>query len=359
MSGSIQNAIHEEGVSETIGVVLLIGLVVVGVSLIGVFFFSQPVAEELPAVDILLSNNGSTILFQHNGGDSLAEDEFRIYVGGNAVAATELSFIDGGNWPWSVGETIQYTATGPITPLDENVLIAHREEKGILLRPTFVDITGTSTDLADVASAPLPTLSPGVGPGSTTPEDAGGIVAASVLADSEIVVAVSSFNWEDIVGGRYFNFTVASSNSTMNIAHETGVRNFNTEDKIVIRTNDWPVRSRISITGVGNTFFSLRFENVNVWIENVAITRPLPPYDVVDIESAWIPEYEDLESTLAFELDPTYELYINGTLDPRGSTTAITLNNVRPTDSGMFVINVRDWNIEPNSVILAKADITE
>lgn len=178
MSGSIQNAIHEEGgVSETIGVVLLIGLVVVGgVSLIGgVFFFSQPVAEELPAVDILLSNNGSTILFQHNGGDSLAEDEFRIYVGGNAVAATELSFIDGGNWPWSVGETIQYTATGPITPpLDENVLIAHREEKGILLRPTFVDITGTSTDLADVASAPLPTLSPGVGPGSTTPEDAGG-----------------------------------------------------------------------------------------------------------------------------------------------------------------------------------------
>ncbi len=31
MSGSIQNAIHEEGgVSETIGVVLLIGLVVVG-----------------------------------------------------------------------------------------------------------------------------------------------------------------------------------------------------------------------------------------------------------------------------------------------------------------------------------------
>ncbi|WP_172673909.1 hypothetical protein [Methanogenium cariaci] len=91
----------------------------------------------------------------------------------------------------------------------------------------------------------------------------------------------------------------------------------------------------------------------------MAITRPLPPYDVVDIESAWIPEYEDLESTLAFELDPTYELYINGTLDPRGSTTAITLNNVRPTDSGMFVINVRDWNIEPNSVILAKADITE
>ncbi|WP_157200275.1 hypothetical protein [Methanogenium cariaci] len=132
--------------------------------MIGVFFFSQPVAEELPAVDILLSNNGSTILFQHNGGDSLAEDEFRIYVGGNAVAATELSFIDGGNWPWSVGETIQYTATGPITPpLDENVLIAHREEKGILLRPTFVDITGTSTDLADVASAPLPTLSPGGG----------------------------------------------------------------------------------------------------------------------------------------------------------------------------------------------------
>ncbi|KAF1077993.1 type IV pilin N-terminal domain-containing protein [Methanogenium sp. MK-MG] len=357
MSGSVLNAINEEGVSETIAVVLLIGLTVVGVTLIGVFFLSPPAAEELPAVDVLVSNNGSTILFQHNGGDSLGEDDFRIYVGGNAVAATELSFTDGGGWPWSVGETIQYAAAGTITPLNENVRIACHEEMGILLRPAFVDITGTNTQLADVASAPLPTLSPGVGPGSTTPEDAGAIVAESVLADSDIVFAVSSFEQTGIPEGRYFNFTVVSPNSTINIAQEAGIRYLNAGDQIVIRTGEEQAAgNRISITGVGNAFFTLRFETVNVWINGTLILNN--PRNEVEIESAWIPEYENLESTLAFRLGPeSYELYIDGEPDPRGSLgVEITMSNVRPTDSGMFVINAWSPNNNPNSVILAKAD---
>lgn len=145
MNHRITDGLNENGVSETIAGVLLIGLTVIGVALISVFFFSQPVAEEVPAVDVLVSNVSTTILFQHNGGDSLNKEDFIIFVGGNAVDASELTIISPGDWPWSVGETIQYAAAGTITPLDENIRIAYREDQGALLRPSFVDDAGTNS----------------------------------------------------------------------------------------------------------------------------------------------------------------------------------------------------------------------
>ena len=361
MNRSILNGINEGGVSETIAGVLLIGLTVVGVALISVFFFSQPMEEEIPVVDVLVSNVGTTILFQHNGGDSLGMEDFTIYVEGNAVDASELTIMSPGDWPWSVGETIQYTAAGTVAPLDENVRIAYREDKGILLRPSFVDDAGTNTNLADVAFEPLPTLSPGVVPATPSPEEAGVIVAESVLADSDIIAAFTTLEKDGTIQGKYLNFTIASPNSTMNFV---GTGNFNLHrdldngDTISIRTGPQQNGNRISITGVGNTFFGLSFESVFVCINGTQINGEKE----VEIKSAWIPKYNDLESTLAFKLggpNKLYELYIDGVPDSRGSTgEEITLTNVRPTDSGMFVINTWSSNDDSNSVILAKAEIS-
>ncbi len=347
----------EGGVSETIGAILLVGLTVIGVTLIGVFFYSQPVAEEVPAVDVLISNVGTTLLLEHNGGDSLNKEDFTVYVGGNPVAASNLTITPPGDWPWSVGETIQYADAGTVTPLDENVRIAYREDLGALLRPSFVDDAGTSTDLADVISTPLPTLAPGGVPAIPSPEYAGEIVAESVLTDSQIIAAFASLEKDGTIQDKYLNFTIVSPNSTMNFV---GTGNFdlhvdlNEGDEISIRTGAQANGNRIIITGVGNTFFGLSFEKVIVHINGV----PVNSGSEIQITSAWILEYLDLESTLAFRLVTPYELYINGILDPRGSTTTITLDNVRPTDSGMFVINTWSSNDNSNSVILAKADIS-
>ncbi|WFN35413.1 type IV pilin N-terminal domain-containing protein [Methanogenium sp. S4BF] len=355
MNGMRTQMTNEDAVSETIGVVLLIGLTVVAITLVGVFLFSQPMAEELPAVDVLISNNVTLVLFQHNGGDSLNPGDFGVYVDGAAVPATALNFTSGGAWPWSTGETLTYTATGTVTPLEDHIRITYLDNSGIF-RPAYVDDAGVAADLADVSSAPLPTLAPGGVPATPGPEVAGEIVAESVLRDSQIIAAFASLEQTAVVEGRYFNFTVVSPNSTVTIQGEAGARSLNTGDTLVIRTGkDEAAGNRISITGVGNTFFSLRFERVNVWINGALI--PGGARDEVEIKSAWIPEYDNLESNLAFRLDPTYELYINGALDPRsGGATVITLLNVRPTDSGMFVINAWSPTDNENSVILAKAD---
>ena len=360
MTNSTLDWTNEDGVSETIGAVLLIGLTVVGVTLISVILFSQPIAEELPAVDIIVSGNESTILFQHNGGDSLGRDEFTIFVEGNAVDPDDLHIADSGDgeWPWSVGETLQYSVPAEIEPLSEFVRMTYGGDSGILIRPAFVDEAGTNENRVDVVPGPLPVYTPGATP-TPSPAEAGEIVAESVLNNSQIIAAFTSLDQTAIIEDKYFNFTIVSPNSSIVFAEKKAdnfKRDLNSGEKISIRTvADNAAGNRISITGVGNTFFSLRFEKVNVWIDDTQVL--INSKDEIQVKSAWIPEYSNLISTLAFRLDPKYELYINGTLDPRsGSETVITLENVRPTDSGMFVINAWSPSDNENSVLLAKAD---
>jgi archaellum component FlaF (FlaF/FlaG flagellin family) len=364
MKTSALHQTNEDGVSETIGAVLLIGLTVIGVSLISVILFSQPLAEELPAVDIIVSNNDTTIFFQHNGGDSLGKDEFTIFVEGSAVDPDDLHIADSGDgeWPWSVGETLWYSAALPENSLSENVRMVYGEsDSGSLIRPVFVDDAGATENRVDVVPGPLPVYTPGATQ-TPSPAEAGNIVAESVLADSHVIAAFTSMSQGAVIVDRYFNFTVMSSNATMNIPDFPAFGDLDVGDQIVIRTagNQQASGNRISITGVGQTLFSLRFEKVNVWKNGVLITKDKNGKTVeAEIKSGWIPEYSSLESTLAFKLVTTYELYIDGVLDPRGDTTTILLNNVRPTESGMFVINAWSPKDNENSVILAEADIIE
>lgn len=349
---------NECGVSETIGAVLLLGLTVVGVTIVGVVLFSQSMAGEVPAVDVLISNEGTLVLFQHNGGDSLNPGEFNVYVNETEVPATDLTFISGGAWPWSVGETLTYTATGTVTPLEDHVRITYPDNSGIF-RPAYVDDAGVPIDLVDLSPTPLPTLSPGGVPPTPSPAEAGVYVAESVLSDSQIIAAFAVLEQTAIVEDKFLNFTIGSPNSTLTTRSGPGtdtVWDLDTGDTISIRTGkDDSVGNRISVTGVGKTFFSFRFERVNVWINESMV--PGGTRDELEIQSGWIPEYDSLESTLAFRLDPTYELYIDGVLDPRsGSDTDILLENVRPTDSGMFIINAWSPTDNENSVLLAKAD---
>lgn len=358
MKGSILNTMNEDGVSETIGAVLLIGLTVVGVTLISVILFSQPIAEELPAVDIIVSNNESTIMFQHNGGDSLGKDEFTIFVEGNAVDPDDLHIADTGDgeWPWSVGETLQYVAVSVNSPLSENIRMTYGGDSGILIRPAFIDVPGTNESRVDTVPGPLPVYTPGA-TSTPSPAEAGVYVAESVLTDSQIIAAFSTLEKTGTIEYRYLNFTIDSENSTMNIPADSSVGNLADGTKISILTGEEKNGNRMCITGVGTTFFGLRFERAHVRIGS---------YDVdsgseVEIKSAWIPKYKDLESNLAFRLgegNKTYELYIDGALDPHGETGVLTImDNVQPTDSGMFVINTWSSNDDSNAVILAKADI--
>ena len=73
----------ESAVSEVIGSVMLISVVVTAIAIIAVVLTSQPLPQKIPALDAIISSNGKdTIRIYHNGGDALSHQEVYILVDG-------------------------------------------------------------------------------------------------------------------------------------------------------------------------------------------------------------------------------------------------------------------------------------
>jgi flagellin-like protein len=101
----------ENGVSEVIGSIMLISIVVAAVSIIGVFFFSQPPPEKIPSLNAIIWNDSQKIYIRHDGGDPLSYEEIEIFVNGtdqtsNFHPSTALA------QPWttlSIGNVLVYS----------------------------------------------------------------------------------------------------------------------------------------------------------------------------------------------------------------------------------------------------------
>jgi hypothetical protein len=94
---------REHAVSEVIGTLMLVSVVVISMAIVGTLLLSQPAATEIPHFHAIITNRTTSIYIQHKGGDSLAPGEFQILVDG--VDRTS-SFTNNGDDPWSVGETL-------------------------------------------------------------------------------------------------------------------------------------------------------------------------------------------------------------------------------------------------------------
>ncbi|CCJ35521.1 hypothetical protein BN140_0598 [Methanoculleus bourgensis MS2] len=102
----------EEGVSEVIGVVLLVGVTVLAVAVMAALFLSGPQPDEIPHATIVAGNKSGSLTLAHEGGDPLREGEYRIYI------ENESGFVDGtGSFSkpedgvWSIGGALVYNGT--------------------------------------------------------------------------------------------------------------------------------------------------------------------------------------------------------------------------------------------------------
>ncbi len=99
---------NDSAVSEVIGSVMLISIVVTAIAIIGVVLTSQPPLQKIPALEAVISSNGKdTIDIYHGGGDTVSNQEIIILVDG--VDRTSNFTIRGLGWTtWSQGETLEY-----------------------------------------------------------------------------------------------------------------------------------------------------------------------------------------------------------------------------------------------------------
>ena len=97
--------VSEDGVSEILGAILLISVVVLGLSVAGVLILSTPPPQKTPAISADITWIGGITYIRHEGGDTLKRSETRIVV--NGTDKTDSFLRSGSAWSsFAVGDTL-------------------------------------------------------------------------------------------------------------------------------------------------------------------------------------------------------------------------------------------------------------
>ncbi|MEN6518317.1 MAG: type IV pilin N-terminal domain-containing protein [Methanospirillum sp.] len=120
---------REDAVSEAIGGVLLIALVLIGAAIIGTYITSQPLPEKIPKVQFSVKEVGDDIILEHQGGESLGQDAFHVLVDGENVDGDWVIEPDPGG-TWSMGGRIRITGHGSSTGNSKSVGLVYSGGSG-------------------------------------------------------------------------------------------------------------------------------------------------------------------------------------------------------------------------------------
>lgn len=152
---------NEEGVSEIIGVMLLVGVTVLAVAVVAAVFLSGPQPDEIPRATIVAgSSESGGLVLAHEGGDPLRAGEYRIYVDtGSGLMDGTSDFAGAGEGVWSIGGALVYN--GAETPERVVVTAISGGSETILAEPEFVGsgegAAGFSPDPVEPGVTPAPT----------------------------------------------------------------------------------------------------------------------------------------------------------------------------------------------------------
>jgi hypothetical protein len=108
---------HDSGFSDSLGAIILVAVVGMGVALLGFSVLSNPPSQKIPALDADFTTIDHTVLIRHEGGDALPKEDVSFLINGNDTKEF-FKNMDGTPWSrWSVGDTLRYDVpAGQIVP---------------------------------------------------------------------------------------------------------------------------------------------------------------------------------------------------------------------------------------------------
>jgi len=120
----MKNLRNDSGISENIGVILMVSVVVIGVAIVSVTMMSEPTPEEIPNADIIIgceeAAGGANVTFNvtlyHNGGDTLIPDDLmvRAYDSNDQLIENVTLYEGESTDPFAVSDTLTFwTDTRP------------------------------------------------------------------------------------------------------------------------------------------------------------------------------------------------------------------------------------------------------
>jgi|GEM_PF-1621652 len=350
-----QTAGSDAGVSEAIGAVLLVALVVAALGIVAISFLSPSTPSKVPSLKFMtgVNSSGTTLYLYHNGGDTLNVGEFTVLLDGVPASYT----VSGGGSQWSLGKNLIV----PISTIPQSVAIVYGSSGasgGVLLDQSSSDIV-RSGDI-------LPDHLPYLDCSAVKNWDCADQIPPEIISARYIVnvttkrVTLMKYGQQDSIipnsGATdltyHLNFTVTDTPSSMTFGGSTCSAisltkvDFATGDKVSVHFSSIP--NAFTLYGAApsiwemtaglasETYVDMSFAN-----GTVVSSHTLPNYAICD---TYIAEYSDFDSTLAIQTDATSKitsLTVNSTeyLVGVSNTSVIRLNNFRPTDNGLFLIS--------------------
>src|SRR5208282_382766 len=201
---------HDYAVSEIIGTVLLISIVVLAGSVVAVAVLSQPQAQKIPSVSTVTSIQSQTVYIKHDGGDALQNGTYLILVNGNDLTSKF-------NPPatWSIGETLTYTLPGTTPPSSVQIEYIGSGYPVIVASSSFGPAgpcTITTSASAGGSISPNGTVSVTYGGSQTfTISPNSGYYITGVFADSVSHGAITSYTFTNVTSSHTISATFATN----------------------------------------------------------------------------------------------------------------------------------------------------
>lgn len=367
MSGINREYPHQEssgGVSEIIGAILMISLVVMAVALVAMMLNSQTTPQELPNVNFMTGTNadGTELYLYHNGGDTLRKGEFAVVTDVDPAPRTDYVISDGSN-EWSIGRNLVLTMTTPPKSV-ALVYTAGSEQGGVVLKSGASNIAVlTQTIRPDATPVPLGGTTGGSGGLDTSnPQNVVNYILqnTSLIGDAlnqspstvgpvvADVIATNSTNYfrqgtSTIDQYTTIKLEITEPDSTFSYGSST-VRNLVVGDIIVItqaRSNPGTWK----IFGLGDQIWEFSADDVWVdWKHGGTWTNTTRP-GTTEMYHAWITGYKDMGSTLTIRTNGNgyYQALVYNNVkqfegESISSNDDVVIERIRPVGLGLFVL---------------------
>jgi hypothetical protein len=249
------------GVSEVVGAVLLVSLVVLAVSIIGMILFSQSTPQKIPNINFMTgSDSNGDIYLYHNGGDSLTKGTFDVIIDNKVAIPT---FPNGGN-TWSLGQNLIITSGFDKTLPRHNIILAYNSSGTgpVVLRSgssSLMDNSSARTaDVIRISSYP---------PVVSVPQLIQNVSSGTIIFYREKNTAISQSP------ATSFNFTVTMPNSTIYTSPPCGANPYTiAPNSTVLITQKDSVTQGFRVSGIGNQIWELSADNVDILISDATGT---------------------------------------------------------------------------------------
>ncbi|WP_321508084.1 type IV pilin N-terminal domain-containing protein [uncultured Methanoregula sp.] len=358
------------GVSEVVGAILLVAVVVIMVGIIAVYFNSQTPAQEIPNVNFMIginNQNPPTLFLTHNGGNTLTDGTFSVYVDGVLKSYT----IQDGGTTWSIGKSLVIPLPSGAAP--QNIALVYNTSA------TGTTVIGSAAANLSAPLGHIPVYNLQFPTPTPTPSSEGYIInsAGSIMNSSYFIPAIQqnltnnriSFYKSGIPGKgngalglschgmcydntrwtRNFTFMVTDTTDSSYITYNTPgsplTYSLDYGDIVTISFSSSDV-SYVTAFGIAPQIweFAAAPAGVQIKFANGTVRTTAKNTELVH---TYVAKYSMVESTLVIDDwgNSDTSLMVNQTQRILGlSSTDIGLVNIEPVPVGLFVIHIDTSN---------------